>query len=260
MKTIDYMNDDLIKTELLFPKIFSNYEDRHWGILFYNENNKTSHDSNHCVIFGANITDLMLEEIKSFYQEKQIIPRIYHPFINGYLHKNRHILIKHGFKIDVNHDDQYMILTNKNQIKSSNQINIQCLNSWDERIVHDILIPNHSEYEIDLLKTAIRNKHFKLFVGYKNNQAVTMASLLYNPDTNCVRLDHVQTAVTHRNKGFSKELIDFVVNYHKENSNANLYLGVENPVAQRIYQDAGFSTSKTHFESWTAFYNQKNNF
>lgn len=116
MKTIDYMNDDLIKTELLFPKIFSNYEERDWGILFYNENNKTSHDSNHCVVFETNITDLLLEDIKSFYQEKQITPRIYHPFINGYLHKNRDLLINHGFNIEVNHNDQYMILTNENQI------------------------------------------------------------------------------------------------------------------------------------------------
>ena len=257
MKTINYMNDDLIKTELLFPKIFSNYEERDWGVLFCNENNKTSHDSNHCVIFGSNITDLILEEIKSFYQEKQITPRIYHPFINGYLHKNRDILIRHGFKIEVNNSDQCMILTNKSQIKSSNQLNIKCLNSWDERIVHDILIPNQSEYEIDLLKNAIKNKHFKLFLGYKNHQAVTMASLLYYSDTNCVRLDHVQTAVTYRNQGFSKELIDFLVNYHEENSNATLYLSVENLVAQKIYQNAGFSLSKTHFESWTAFYDGK---
>jgi len=190
VKTTDYMNDDLIKTELLFPKFFSNHEERDWGILFFNENNKSSHDSNHCVIFASNITDLMLEEIKAFYQEKQITPRIYHPFINGYLHKNKNILIKHGFKIEVNHDDQYMILTDENQIDSSNQINIKCLNSWDERIVHDILIPNQSEYEIELLMNAMENKYFKLFVGYKNHQPVTMASLLYYSETNCVRLDH----------------------------------------------------------------------
>lgn len=83
-----------------------------------------------------------------------------------------------------------------------------------------------------------------------------VTGLLYNLETNCARLDHVQTAMNQRNQGYSKELIDFVLNYHKENSNATLYLGVENPIAQKIYESAGFRLSKTHFEAWTAFWEQ----
>lgn len=253
----NYEINNLIKTELFFPKLFSNMEEREWGIFFFNEDNKSSHDSNHCVILVSKITHLMLEEIKLFYQQKQMVPRIYHSFINGFLDQNRSILNEHGFKIEENNDDQYMILTSDSQIKHYNQLNIQELNSWDERITHDILIPNHSEYETSQLKDAIKHKQFKLFVGYKDHQAVTMASLYYSDDL-CVRLDHVQTALHHRKQGFSKEIIDFVVNYYNnQNSHATFYLSVDNPIAIHIYHKAGFRLSKTRFESWTAVYDKE---
>ena len=37
--------------EDLFPKIFTDYEEREYGILFFNTENKDSYDSNHAVIY-----------------------------------------------------------------------------------------------------------------------------------------------------------------------------------------------------------------
>lgn len=37
--------------EDMFPKSFTDYEERPYGILFYNTTNKDSYDSNHAVIF-----------------------------------------------------------------------------------------------------------------------------------------------------------------------------------------------------------------
>ena len=42
---------DCYLEEDLFPKIFTDYEERDYGILFYNEDNKDSFDSNHAVIY-----------------------------------------------------------------------------------------------------------------------------------------------------------------------------------------------------------------
>ena len=43
--------------EDLFPKLFINFEERSYGILFYNEANRDSYDSNHAVICRGRIDD-----------------------------------------------------------------------------------------------------------------------------------------------------------------------------------------------------------
>ena len=50
MKLTDcYLEEDL------FPKIFADYEERPYGVLFYSTNNKDSYDSNHAVIYKDKI-------------------------------------------------------------------------------------------------------------------------------------------------------------------------------------------------------------
>lgn len=44
--------------EDLFPKIFTKFEERDYGILFYNTENKDSFDSNHAVIYRERIQNL----------------------------------------------------------------------------------------------------------------------------------------------------------------------------------------------------------
>ena len=57
--------------EDLFPKSFADYEERSYGMLFYNITNKDSYDSNHAVIFRDKINNLSepLNDIISFYHE-----------------------------------------------------------------------------------------------------------------------------------------------------------------------------------------------
>ena len=62
--------------EDLFPKIFTDYEEREYGILFFNTDNKDSYDSNHAVIYKDKIRDLqhVLSDITEFYKEKGCSP------------------------------------------------------------------------------------------------------------------------------------------------------------------------------------------
>ena len=63
---------DCYLEEDLFPKIFTDYEERNYGILFYNEDNKDSFDSNHAVIYRDKTEDLpgVLSDIVRFYSSK----------------------------------------------------------------------------------------------------------------------------------------------------------------------------------------------
>jgi hypothetical protein len=89
------IKNNIIKTELEFPKIFSHFVCKDYGTLFFNENNKFSYDSNHAILDLDKIADLdsVLEEISKFYLQKGITPRIYHPFINGLLQQNRQLFL-----------------------------------------------------------------------------------------------------------------------------------------------------------------------
>jgi len=251
------MNDminNIIKTELSFPEVFANFEKREWGVLFYDCNNKLSHDSNHAILYSEKLfnIDSILEEIKIFYESKGIVARIYHPFINGFLQKYQETFYEQGFNVEIYDNCQYMILNSKNKITSSIRLSIKLLKSWDERVAKDILLPNKAEYEIEVIKKSIENKNYCLFVGYLDNRAVTMASLYYSKH-NCVRLDGVQTAMAYRNKGYTKELISHIVEYHKRISKATFYLWADNPIAQNIYIQAGFTRIPIQYESWTLF-------
>lgn len=63
---------DCYLEEDLFPKIFTNFEEREYGILFYNTENKDSFDSNHAVIYKDKIRDLpkVLSDIAEFYRTR----------------------------------------------------------------------------------------------------------------------------------------------------------------------------------------------
>ena len=70
--------------EDLFPKIFTDYEEREYGILFFNTDNKDSYDSNHAVIYKDKIHDLqhVLSDITEFYKEKGCSPIIYQSMLD----------------------------------------------------------------------------------------------------------------------------------------------------------------------------------
>lgn len=243
-------------TELEFPKVFSQYIRKKYGLLFYNENNKYSHDSNHAILYADKLDNLdaALDEISMFYLQKGITPRIYHPYINSFLDKNMQCFENHGYKIEMYNNCEYMLLTGENKISVPKRLIIKRLKKWDDRIASQIFLPNHKEYAIDVIKKSIENENYHLFVGFLNNIAVTVASLYYS-EYHCIRLDDVETAINYRNNGYSRELIKSLIEYHKKSSDASFYLWSENPIAQKIYTEAGFSLMPIQYEAWSAVYN-----
>ena len=68
-----YMEEDL------FPREITSFEEKDYGILFYNDENKDSFDSNHAIIYREKVSDLsaVLYDIINFYKSKGITPNIY---------------------------------------------------------------------------------------------------------------------------------------------------------------------------------------
>lgn len=231
-----------ILEEDLFPKLITNYQERPYGILFYNESNKISYDSNHAVIYKDQIEHLekVLEDIINFYQSKSIHPSIYQATQDeGYFEEHKHVFNKMGFKVWTERPAKFMVLEGDNEIDVSKSLTIKLINEWDERIASDICIPSAEAYEIEVFKNAINHKAAKVFVGFKDDEAKVILSM-HESDLGCVRFDYILVSKNERKHGYGKEMISYVTEYCKQHKLENCYLWPAHEVSERISHQAGF--------------------
>nr|HPH60589.1 GNAT family N-acetyltransferase [Candidatus Syntrophosphaera sp.] len=89
----------MLDTELHFPQRFTTMTPKNYGLVFWNEGNKASHDSNHAVITDHLGAEASLRDIEFFYKTKGIVPRVYQSYKANELEKLRPALEHHNFKI-----------------------------------------------------------------------------------------------------------------------------------------------------------------
>ena len=108
------IKENIAKAEQEFPRLFANFEERTYGVLFYNTNIKDHHDSNHAILYTDKINDLqkVLTDIRDFYKSIDITPTIYHPSIENYFIENVHILKTNGYKFMTALDSRIMVVQN----------------------------------------------------------------------------------------------------------------------------------------------------
>jgi GNAT superfamily N-acetyltransferase len=236
------IRDCILKEELEFPQIFTDYAKNEYGILFYNENNKESHDSNHAIIYPDKITDFekTIIDIKKFYKSKGIIPRIYQPFADGYFSKYKKELETNGYEIKMYGKNSFMILSEYNNIQTENKLEIKRLTEWDERIASDVYIPSNEEWEISREKDAIKNNSYCLFAGFLKEKLVTIVTLHQSVKNNCTRFDYIIVSKDYRNMNYGKEILSYAVNYARENKYINCYQWPANKHSEHICIEAGF--------------------
>lgn len=233
-----------------FPKLFSSYKETEYGILFFDEENKDSHDSNHAVIYPEHIDNLgsVLKNITAFYTEKHITPTIYHPFVKDYFLENKDAFVKHGFKITFRENHQVFLLSEKSVITPNNSIDIRCLTKWDKRITRDILIPNDERYEAPVGEATMRHKGSYLFAGYKNDKAVVYA-IFHVSKFGCTRFDYIDTAEDERGKGYARQLAHQVMNFCLKEKLPLCVTWFANPTSERLNYEAGFRPTDLWLEA-----------
>lgn len=228
--------------EDMFPKTFTNFIEEDFGILFYNEQNKNSYDSNHALIYKNKVTDLdsILNFITEFYINKNINPSIYQAVEDeGYFKENEDIFKKHGYSIWIEGPNNFMTLTAENNIKSSNKLDIKLITEWDERIATDICVPSGESHEIEVIKSSIKSINYRVFVGYSQNKAVAI-TYFHISENNCCRFDYIIISKDYRNNGFARELLSYVTDYCRENNLKNCFQWPAHKTSERICYEAGF--------------------
>ena len=258
--TTEEIAQKILDTQYIYPKSYSNLQYTNYGILFYNEDNPDSHDSNHAVITKYNEKsdfDQILNNIKAFYLSKNMMPRIYSNHIPGQLEKIKNHLIKHGFKIE-RFNNSFLIHQEECKINEPYSLKIRRIEKGEDlSFIYRIWKVNEDRrggadrvYKIVEQRKDWTNYH--LFIGYLEDETpVTAAAVEYFDRIGMV--DEVETAKAYRGKGYARQLIRFWIDYHyKNHKDYLLYLYYENPTAGRIYREAGFTDFDWDFESWSA--------
>lgn len=228
--------------EDMFPKAFTYFSEKDFGILFYNEHNKNSYDSNHALIYKYKIADLgsVLDFITEFYTKMNINPNIYQAVEDGgYFKENEAIFKKYGYSVWIEGPNKFMVLTAENNIKNSNQLDIKLATEWDERIATDICIPSNESHEIEVIKNSINSINHKVFIGYTEGKAVAI-TYLHVSEYDCCRFDYIITSKDYRKKGYARELLSYVTDFCRENNLNNCFQWPAHKTSESICYEAGF--------------------
>jgi len=231
--------------EDLFPREITSYETRYYGLLFYNEENKDSFDSNHAIIYKEKINDIdfVLNDIISFYKSKGIRPNIYQSIREeGFFDEIKSELNKYGFE-HWTEEQKYMVLTEKNEIIPNSQIVVRKETAWKDEYGVEIFEKADEPWEIDVVKRALMNENTLFFVAYYNGNPVGMTHC-HLTDGVC-RIDYLLVSKEHRNIGVGRAIINSFVEYCHTNQIDNCYLWPDGESAEKIYYEAGFRHMET---------------
>lgn len=237
--------EKMYKEEDLFPREITLWEEREYGFLFYNEENKESYDSNHAVIFKNCIADLhkVLSDIVNFYVDKGMKPIIYQSISDeGYFEEIKSILSDHGFE-SWSEPQRYLILSEQNRIIPNPEITVSKVSKWREEYGTEIFEKAEEPWEIAVAKKALCNQNTLFFVAYFDGKPVGM-TYAHVRDGVC-RVDYLLVSKESRNVGVGRVLISSFVEYCRANKIEDCFLWPDGETAEKIYYEAGFRYLET---------------
>lgn len=235
---------DCYALEDFFPKSFADYEERSYGILFYNTDNKGSYDSNHAVVFKEKMQNLseILKDIVSFYSEKGINPTIYQStYDSGYFAEIEAEFAREGFDSWIE-EQRFMRLMAENTIIPNDRIIVRKTEKWDESL-RQIFIEAEEPWEIEVLRKAIENPHTMLWVAYLEEKPIGF--LYCSIEGEICRGNYVLVSKQHRNVGAGRALTYHYVEWCKKNGLKKVFHWPDGEHPEKIYYEAGFRYVET---------------
>lgn len=234
--------DKIFLEEDLFPREFVDYETREYGILFYDEANKDSYDSNHAVIFKEKIEDLdaVLDDVVAFYESKGLRPMLYQATAEeGYFASNADVFEKYDFKT-WEEELHFMVPVEKNKLVTNPEITVRRVTEWEEVFATEIFVKAEEPWEIGVAKRMIKNPNTVFLVAYYKGQPIGMTYVHVRDGV--YRYDYILVSKEYRRIGAARALMNALVEYCRAQEIENCYLWPAGDSAQRIYLEAGFRT------------------
>lgn len=236
--------EKIYREEDLFPREFVNFEAKEYGILFYDESNKDSYDSNHAVIFKDKTEDLdaVLDDVVAFYESKGLNPMVYQATAEeGYFSANADVFAKHGFRT-WEEELHIMVPTEENKLLPNAEITVKRVSEWEDAFASEIFVKAEEPWEIGVAKRMIKNPNTVFLVAYFQGCPVGMTYV--HVRSGVCRFDYILVSKEHRRIGVGRTLMNVLVEYCKEQKVENCYLWPAGDSAERIYREAGFHVVK----------------
>jgi GNAT superfamily N-acetyltransferase len=243
----------LVDTELHFPQRFASMATKNYGLIFWNEGNKASHDSNHAVVTDFIGVESSIRDIEFFYKSKGISPRIYPSLKANDLERMGQALDNHGFKIE-HKNDEYFLHDHASTLRESDALHIERVRKLDIDMMETIAVEFGGDWTIKVVERHLLHPSYHLLGGYVDGELASLASVSIFAGYS--RVDDVFTRDKFRGRGFAGAMIHHLINYHLSVSQNYLYLYSDNPAATKIYEKAGFSRLPQDFKCWVAYKEQ----
>lgn len=225
--------------EDLFPRLFTKSEERPYGILFYNPNNRDSYDSNHAVIYKDKIDDLpaVLEDIRTFYEEKGSNAIIYQSMLDdAYFEEIKKELFSAGFK-SWTEEQKYMLPIDENKLTPPENISVRRATSWSDDL-KQVFIEAEEPWEIPVLEKSIQNENYWCFAA--SVEGKTVGVLYGHISEKACRVDYLLVSKKHRGIGVGSALFNEYVNWTHSNGIKNDYIWPDGDIPEKIYTKAGY--------------------
>ena len=126
---IPFNMNRLKDTEIHYPQRFSNMVTKNYGLLFYNEGNKASQESNHAVILDLIGAESSLRDIEFFYKSKGIHPCLYPALYAKELDILTPMLENHNFMLKIKHSD-FVLHDHESSLMESEDLKIDAFANW----------------------------------------------------------------------------------------------------------------------------------
>ena len=234
----DILQDCYVEEDL-FPMIFTEYEERDYGVLFYNTENRDSFDSNHAVIYKDRIHGIpkVLKDIAEFYKAKGSRPIIYQSMLDdNWFDVIKDELTAAGYKSWIE-DQEYMIQSDRNRIIPNPEIKVRMVSEWNDEI-ENVFIEAEEPWEIMVAKKTLAYPKAWMFAASLNGKII---GLLYGHiSERACRVDYLLVSKKHRKTGAGRALFYSYVEWCRENGIEKIYIWPDGDTPKKIYEEGGF--------------------
>lgn len=233
--------------EDMFPREFTGMTERPWGILFHNEANRDSYDSNHALIFRDRVTDLpaVLKEITDFYLRRGLHPVIYQSIQDsGWFGEIAPALAAAGYR-SWQEEQTYMVLAAQSAILPDPAITVGQETCWQDAFGTHIFEAAGEPWEIPVVRRQLQNPGTVCFVARISGLPAGMIYGHVNSE-NVMRIDYLLTATAHRGRGVGRALTHAFVR-HCSQTGVDCALWPDGDTPRRIYEQAGFRYVETRW-------------
>ena len=241
----------IVRAENLFPQTFADKETRDWGVLFVTPTIPNSYDGNHaCVLNPCDDLSAVVDEIVAFYRGWGLTPRVNYVSADGDAPELRQALKAAGFTFGYEETMRVYVYHGPSRIAPNPDVHVQQIESVDSDMLAALTSLENLRMAKVLERRACRADGW-LFVGEIDGQVASVALLEHVGDI--YRVDEVHTAESHRRRGCARAVIHALVTYYQRHMSAPLFLWTDNPIAERIYVEAGFVKIEHSLTNWYAW-------